>query len=345
MNILVTGAAGFIGSHLVERLIKEGNFVVGIDNFHNFYSEDIKIKNILEITNQVEILDNILSENEREKKIEKLISKLCSNKFVLEYCDLKDFEKLDNIFEKYDFDMIINLAGLAGVRPSLENSIEYTKVNICGYLHLLECSKKYGVKKFIQASSSSVYGNNKVVPFKEIDIVDYAISPYAATKKSCEVLGYTYFSLYNIDFLQFRFFTVFGPRQRPDLAIHKFVKKILENEPIPFFGEGDSFRDYTYIDDIIDGIDKGVKYLKENSGVYEIFNLGESHTISLKEMVQTIEKLLNKKAIINRLPEQMGDVKRTFADITKAKEILHYNPTTDFETGMKKFIEWYLGGR
>lgn len=345
MNILVTGAAGFIGSHLVEKLIKDENFVVGVDNFHNFYSEDIKIKNILEITNQTDILNEILSKRGRDEKIKDLIFKMNSDKFVLEYCDLKDIERLETIFEKYNFDMVVNLAGLAGVRPSLENSIEYVKVNIGGYLNLLECSKKYNVKKFIQASSSSVYGNNKVVPFKETDIVDNAISPYAATKKSCEVLGYTYFSLYNIDFLQFRFFTVFGPRQRPDLAIHKFVNKILLGKPIPFFGEGDSFRDYTYIDDIIDGIIKGISYLKKTNRVYEIFNLGESHTISLKQMVEMIEKLLNKKAIINKLPEQLGDVRRTFADISKAKEILNYNPTTDFETGMKKFVEWYLGGR
>ncbi len=265
--------------------------------------------------------------------------------YSLKYCDLKNLESLDKIFNENSVDMVINLAGLAGVRPSLENPLEYERVNIGGYLNLLECCKKYGVKKFIQASSSSVYGNNKVVPFKETDVVDFAISPYAATKKSGEVLGHVYFKLYNIDTLQFRFFTVYGPRQRPDLAIHKFVDKILKNESIPFFGDGETYRDYTYIDDIIDGVIKGVKYLESHENVYEIINLGESDAISLNNMVQTIERYLNKKAIIDRLPMQPGDVKRTYANIDKAKELLGYKPTTKFDDGIEKFIKWYLGGK
>lgn len=345
MKIIVTGAAGFIGSHLVEKLLSLGHSVIGIDNFHNFYSEDIKIKNVLESLNKIEYLVEILSRDTKEEKIEMLVKKVDTNNYSLEYCDLKNIESLDKIFNENKIDMVVNLAGLAGVRPSLENPLEYEKVNVGGYLNLLECCKKYGVKKFIQASSSSVYGNNKVVPFKETDVVDFAISPYAATKKSCEVFGHVYFNLYNIDTLQFRFFTVYGPRQRPDLAIHKFVDKILKNEGIPFFGDGETYRDYTYIDDIIDGVIKGVKYLEKYENVYEVINLGESDAISLNKMVQTIEKYLGKEAVIERLPMQPGDVKRTYASIDKAKELLGYKPTTKFDNGIDKFVKWYLGGK
>lgn len=345
MKIIVTGAAGFIGSHLVEKLLSLGHTVIGIDNFHNFYSEDIKIKNVLESLNKIEYLVEILSRDIKEEKIKMLVKKVDTNNYSLEYCDLKNIESLDKIFNENKIDMVVNLAGLAGVRPSLENPLEYEKVNVGGYLNLLECCKKYGVKKFIQASSSSVYGNNKVVPFKEIDVVDFAISPYAATKKSCEVFGHVYFNLYNIDTLQFRFFTVYGPRQRPDLAIHKFVDKILKNEGIPFFGDGETYRDYTYIDDIIDGVIKGIKYLEKHENVYEIINLGESDAISLNKMVQTIEKYLGKEAVIERLPMQPGDVKRTYANIDKAKELLEYKPTTKFDDGIDKFVKWYIGGK
>ncbi|WP_298064830.1 GDP-mannose 4,6-dehydratase [uncultured Cetobacterium sp.] len=345
MKIIVTGAAGFIGSHLVEKLLSLGHSVIGIDNFHNFYSENIKIKNVLESLNKIEYLVEILSRDTKEEKIEMLVKKVDTDNYSLEYCDLKNIESLDKIFNENKIEMVVNLAGLAGVRPSLENPLEYEKVNVGGYLNLLECCKKYGVKKFIQASSSSVYGNNKVVPFREVDVVDFAISPYAATKKSCEVFGHVYFNLYNIDTLQFRFFTVYGPRQRPDLAIHKFVDKILKNEGIPFFGDGETYRDYTYIDDIIDGVIKGVKYLEKHKNVYEVINLGESDAISLNKMVQTIEKCLGKEAIIERLPMQPGDVKRTYANIDKAKELLGYKPTTKFDDGIDKFVKWYLGGK
>ncbi|MGL4946131.1 MAG: GDP-mannose 4,6-dehydratase [Cetobacterium sp.] len=342
MNIIVTGAAGFIGSHLVQNLLGLGHNIIGIDNFHKFYSEDIKIKNVLESLNKVEYLEDILSNPSKDEKILSLLQKVNTERYTLEYCDLKDAKSLETIFENRKIDMVVNLAGLAGVRPSLENPLEYEKVNVGGYLNLLECCKKYNTKKFLQASSSSIYGNNKVVPFKETDIVDFAISPYAATKKSCEVFGHVYYKLYNIDTIQLRFFTVYGPRQRPDLAIHKFVHKILKDEPIPVFGDGETYRDYTYIDDIIDGVVKAVNYLDSNDNVYEIINIGESDAISLNGMIETIEKSLNKKAIINRQPMQPGDVSRTFADITKAKELLKYNPSTKFNDGIDKFVKWYL---
>ena len=208
-------------------------------------------------------------------------------------------------------------------------------------MNILELMKKYNIKKFVCASSSSVYGNNEKVPFSETDNVDKAISPYAATKKSCEIIGHSYHHLYDIDTIMLRFFTVYGPGQRPDLAIHKFTKLIYENKEIPFFGDGETQRDYTYIDDIIDGVLKAADYVENNTDVYEIFNLGESQTISLKEMVATIEKVIGKKALLNKLPMQPGDVNRTFADISKAKKMLGYDPDTKFEDGIRKFVEWY----
>ena len=248
---------------------------------------------------------------------------------------------MDRVFSENRFDLVFNPAAMAGVRPSLLDPMLYEDVNIRGYMNLLELCKKYRVKKFVQASSSSVYGNNKEVPFKETAIVDFAISPYAATKKSCEIMGHVYHKLYNIDMVQLRFFTVYGPKQRPDLAIHKFTKMILEDKPIPFYGDGTTKRDYTYIDDIVDGILKSMNYLFNNETVYEIFNLGESHVVSLKEMVETIENTLGKKAILDIQPMQPGDVEKTYADISKAKAMIGYDPQTNFSEGIRKFVEWY----
>ena len=283
MSILITGGAGFIGSHLVESLLEKNENIIVIDNFHDFYSEDIKIKNVLESVGKIGRLQEVLNEKE--------------------------------------------------------------KVNVGGYLNLLEECKKHKITKFIQASSSSVYGNNKNVPFKESDVVDFAISPYAATKKSGEIQGHVYYKLYGINTLQFRFFTVYGPRQRPDLAIYKFVDKIYKNKPIDFYGSGDTFRDYTYVKDTVDGIIKGISYLRNNSNVYEVINLGKTDTISLKDMVQTIEEVLNKKATLNKKPMQLGDVNKTCADISKAKILLGYNPKTSFKNGIENFVSWYMGGK
>ena len=248
---------------------------------------------------------------------------------------------MNRVFAENSFDLVFNPAAMAGVRPSLLDPMLYEDVNVRGYMNLLELCKKYGIKKFVQASSSSVYGNNKEVPFKETAIVDFAISPYAATKKSCEVMGHVYHKVYNIDMVQLRFFTVYGPKQRPDLAIHKFTKMILEDKPIPFYGDGTTKRDYTYIDDIVDGILKSMNYLFNNENVYEIFNIGESHVVSLKEMVETIENAIGKKAILDIQPMQPGDVDKTYADISKAKTMIGYDPQTNFSEGIRKFVEWY----
>ncbi len=321
--------------------MKTDNKIIAIDNFDKYYSLDIKCRNILESVDKKGKLNFIADLKTREEKIKHLILNSSSENYKLYYCDIRDKNELEKIFEKEKPEFIVNLAGLAGVRPSLEKPLEYEEVNVRGTMNILEICKKLGIKKFIQASSSSVYGNNKKAPFKETDIVDFAISPYAATKKSCEVIGHVYHKLYNIDMFQLRFFTVYGERQRPDLAIYKFTKMILEGEKIPFYGDGNTFRDYTYIKDIIQGIQKSIDYLKNNSNVYEIVNLGESHVVSLKEMVEVIENTLGIKAKIDKLPMQMGDVEKTYADINKAKTLIGYNPSTEFKDGIIKFIDWF----
>ena len=339
-NFLITGGAGFIGSTVAERLLNRGDKVVVVDNFNDFYDYNRKIRNILEITNNF----NKIGEFEnlsKDEKINKLVEIVNSESFTLVYGDIRDREAMDRVFAENSFDLVFNPAAMAGVRPSLLDPMLYEDVNVRGYMNLLELCKKYGVKKFVQASSSSVYGNNKEVPFKETAIVDFAISPYAATKKSCEVMGHVYHKLYNIDMVQLRFFTVYGPKQRPDLAIHKFTKMILEDKPISFYGDGTTKRDYTYIDDIVDGILKSMNYLFNNEDVYEIFNLGESHVVSLKEMVETIENALGKKATLDIQPMQPGDVEKTYADISKAKAMIGYDPQTNFAEGIRKFVEWY----
>ena len=339
-NFLITGGAGFIGSTVAEKLLNNGDRVVVVDNFNDFYDYNRKIRNILEITNnfnKINEFENLL----KDEKISKLIEIVNSDRFTLIYGDIRDREAMDRVFAENSFDLVFNPAAMAGVRPSLLDPMLYEDVNVRGYMNLLELCKKYGVKKFVQASSSSVYGNNKEVPFKETAIVDFAISPYAATKKSCEVMGHVYHNLYNIDMVQLRFFTVYGPKQRPDLAIHKFTKMILEDKPIPFYGDGTTKRDYTYIDDIVDGILKSMSYLFNNENVYEIFNLGESHVVSLKEMVETIENALGKKATLDIQPMQPGDVDKTYADISKAKAMIGYEPQTNFAEGIRKFVEWY----
>ncbi|NBJ14702.1 MAG: SDR family NAD(P)-dependent oxidoreductase [Dehalobacter sp. 4CP] len=321
--ILVTGGAGFIGSHLCERLLEEGKTVVAIDSFNDFYDPTIKERNIYEI---------------RKSCKEKLIPK---ERFIVEKGDIRDQDFLMKVFQNYQFQSVIHLAAYAGVRPSIQNPELYVNVNINGTMNILECLREYRIKRFIFASSSSVYGNNQKVPFSEDDSVDQPISPYAATKKAGELLCYAYHHLYNLSIACLRFFTVYGPRQRPDLAIHKFTNLITSGKPVPFYGDGTTQRDYTYIDDIIDGILKALDWVNHKETRYGIFNLGESKTISLSEMVQELEKNLQKKAQLDSLPDQPGDVKNTYADIMKSKQLLGYQPTTMFSEGIKKFVSWY----
>lgn len=341
MTYLVTGGSGFIGSHLIEKLLRNGHSVINIDNFDDFYSYQIKIKNTLESIDRISDFEF----SDKEADIQRLISLSQSDQYSLYYQDIRDKKGLENIFRNYSIDMVIHLAALAGVRPSIERPLEYEEVNVRGTMNLWELCKAFNIKKFICASSSSVYGNNEKIPFAETDNVDNPISPYAATKKCGEILGHVYHNLYHIDMIHLRFFTVYGPRQRPDLAIHKFTKLISEGMEIPFYGDGTTARDYTYIDDIIDGIMKSVLYLEKNSNVYEILNLGENEVVTLTEMVATIEKALSMTAFRKILPMQPGDVTKTNADITKAKTLLGYKPDTDFQNGIKKFVEWFLRKR
>ncbi|OCA80316.1 epimerase [Chryseobacterium contaminans] len=341
MIYLVTGGSGFIGSHLVEQLLRNGHSVINIDNFDDFYSYQVKIKNTLESIDKISDFEF----SDKEADIQRLISLSHSDKYSLYYQDIRDKKGLENIFRSHPIDMVIHLAALAGVRPSIERPLEYEEVNVRGTMNLWELCKDFGIKKFVCASSSSVYGNNEKTPFAETDNVDNPISPYAATKKSGEILGHVYHTLYHIDMIQLRFFTVYGPRQRPDLAIHKFTKLISEGIEIPFYGDGTTARDYTYIDDIIDGIIKSVFYLETHSDVYEVINLGESQVVTLTEMVAALEDALKMTAHRKILPMQPGDVTKTNADITKARTLIGYKPDTDFQNGIKKFVEWFLRKR
>ncbi len=338
MKYLVTGGAGFIGSHVVQKLLQEKHQVVVVDNFDDFYPYQIKAKNILEAVAFEEVFS---FSNDKESDLILLEQRTNSNDFQLYNVDITDELQMEKIFITHQLDGIIHLAALAGVRPSIERPLEYEKVNVKGTNILLELAKQFEVKNNLVASSSSVYGNNEKVPFSETDVVDFPISPYASTKKSAEVMSYVYHSLYEMNIMQLRFFTVYGPRQRPDLAIYKFTRLIENNEPIPFYGDGNTARDYTYIEDIIQGVFAAIRYMENHDHVFEIVNLGESEVISLKEMVATLEKHLDKKATLNKLPMQPGDVQMTNADISKAKKLLNYQPSTNFETGIQKFVEWY----
>ena len=310
--ILVTGGAGFIGSHLCEYLLKDFYQVVCIDNFNNFYDPCIKERNISSIINH--------------------------KKFRLFKADIRNRNQLANIFKQSKPELIIHLAAMPGIRPSVENPFLYFDVNVTGTLTVLETMRKFGINKMIFASSSSVYGNNSKVPFSESDPVNNQISPYAASKRAGELLCHTYYSLYKFNIFCLRFFTVYGPRQRPDLAIHNFTNRILENKPIQIFGDGTTFRDYTYISDVINGINNSINRLKE----FNIYNIGESRTISLINMIETLEKALGKKAIKEFLPLQPGDMEKTFSDISKARKELNYNPVIDFKEGIAEFIRWKM---
>jgi len=315
MNFFITGGAGFIGSSLAEKLLELGHKVVVIDNFCDFYNPKVKENNVKEL--------------------------LQKPNFKLYREDIRNRDALKNIFDENDIDIVVHLAAMAGVRPSIENPVLYQEVNCVGTQNILEEMNTHNIKKLVMASSSSVYGNCKEVPFKEEMIVDFAISPYAATKKANEVMTHVYHKLFDFNVIMLRFFTVYGPKQRPDLAINKFTKLMLEGKSIPMFGDGTTSRDYTYITDIVDGIIKSCDYVKENKDVYEILNLGNSSPVSLKEMIQEIGKALNVTPEIEELPMQLGDVERTYADVTKANKLIGYEPKVTFEQGIKNFVTWF----
>lgn len=264
-----------------------------------------------------------------------------NSNFKLYRNDIRDRESVKKIFEENNIDIVMHLAAMAGVRPSIENPVLYQEVNCMGTQNILEEMKAHNVKNLVMASSSSVYGNCKEVPFKENMIVDFAISPYAATKKANEVMTHVYHKLFDMNVIMLRFFTVYGPKQRPDLAINKFTRLMLEDKEIPMFGDGTTSRDYTYIDDIVDGIIRSCNYVENNNDVYEILNLGNSSPVSLKEMINIIGQVIGVEPKIKQFPMQPGDVDRTFADISKAKKLIGYNPKTSFKEGIENFVEWY----
>jgi len=311
MRILVTGGAGFIGSHLVEKLLAAGHEVVILDDFNDFYDPQIKHANIAGFAKDVTVY----------------------------HVDLRDGGSVRSLFHREKVDAIAHLAARAGVRPSIQHAQLYCDTNVSGTLHLLEAARVTGVERFIFASSSSVYGASKTIPFSEEQHLIQTLSPYGATKVAGEFLCSTYSHLFQMRVVALRYFTVYGPRQRPDLAIHQFTRRIYAGQPIDQFGDGSTRRDYTYIDDVIQGTMAALQY---QGPLYDVFNLGESETIQLKELISAIENVLGKKAKVNRLPEQPGDMPLTCADISKARKLLAYKPTTKLSEGLQKFIDWFL---
>ncbi|MEO5656867.1 MAG: NAD-dependent epimerase/dehydratase family protein [Nitrospiria bacterium] len=310
-TVLVTGNAGFIGSHLVERLLDLGHSVVGFDNFDPFYDPAIKRRN--------------------------LAAAQAHPRFEFIEGDLRRREQVDALFAGRRIDRVFHGAARAGVRPSLKDPLLYEEVNVRGTLHLLEAAVRHGVANFVFASSSSVYGEQKNVPFAETDPVDGPISPYAATKKAGELMCYTYHHLYRLPVTCLRFFTVYGPRQRPEMAIHAFTRAIERGEALALYGDGSARRDFTYIDDII----AGVLAALERPHPYEIFNLGESETIEVRELIRRLERIMGKKAIVDARPAEPGDVPVTFADVAKARAMLGYVPSTPIDVGLERFVAWY----
>ena len=306
---LVTGAAGFIGSHLCERLLADGWAVTGVDNFDDFYDPQIKRCNIAKC--------------------------LTNGSFRLVEADIRDSAALDEAIDK-GVEVAVHLAAKAGVRPSIIEPVLYADVNVTGTVVLLELASTHKIGKFIFGSSSSVYGNNRKVPFCEDDNVDFPISPYAATKKAGELICHTYHHLCGMSVTCLRFFTVYGPRQRPDLAIHKFARLIQQGKPVPVYGDGSMMRDFTYIDDIIDGT---VAAIDKCEG-FNIYNLGESRPITVNALIAELENALGKKALKEHLPLQPGDVERTYADVTKASKELGYEPSTNINAGLREFVRW-----
>ncbi len=311
-KVLITGIAGFIGSSLARVLSEKGYFIVGLDNFNDYYSVDLK---------------------------KDRVTKLLPSSVDVNEIDLLDFKKLDSLFSKNNFDAVIHLAAQAGVRHSIEHPDTYIQTNVQGTNNIFELAKKYNVKKVVYASSSSVYGGNKKVPFSESDRVDNPISLYAATKKANELQANVYSSMFGLNMVGLRFFTVYGPWGRPDMALFKFTKNIIAGKPIDVYNNGNMVRDFTFVDDIVSGVVRALETPLKNKN--EIFNLGNSQPTPLNDFIFYIEQNLGKKAIRNNMPMQPGDVEKTSADISKAKKLLGYEPKTSVEEGVKKFVEWY----
>ncbi len=311
MTILLTGAAGFIGSHVADLLLEDGHTVIGVDNFNDYYKTDFKEENVAH---------NLSNKN-----------------YQLERADISDEPAMRAIFTEHKIDAVIHLAAQAGVRISIQEPLRAQNSNIAATYLLLELAKEQDIKEFIFASSSSVYGNQEKVPFSEDDLVDNPISPYAASKKACELIAYTYHHLYDMNCVGLRFFTVYGERGRPDMSPYLFADMIINDKPLRRYGDGSMERDFTYIGDIAAGV---VACLRKNLG-YEIINLGNSNSVTLNDYIATFEKIIGKKAIIKQEPLQPGDVHKTYADVSKAKRLLNWEPTTNLEEGLTKFVTWF----
>lgn len=319
-KVLVTGAAGFIAYHLIDELLKNGLEVVGIDNFDPFYSVDLKKKNIQDLQKT---------------------AKMIGTPFIFHKYDIQDLSASWN--RKLEFSHVVHLAAKAGVRPSIAKPMDYAQTNVSGTLQVYEFCKVRGIKNVVFGSSSSVYGDQTIAPFREESPCHFPISPYAMTKRAGELLAHTYSHLTGIKTAALRFFTAYGPRQRPDLAIHKFTAAIAQGKAIPVFGDGNTARDYTHVSDIVHGIESAMKWLESRPPqTYEIFNLGGSQLTTLSELVELIESGLNKRAILDRQPTQPGDVQQTYADLTKARQILGYSPRVNIDIGIEDFLAWYL---
>jgi len=312
MHVLVTGGAGFIGSHLVDSLLEEGHEVTVLDSFDPFYARSVKERNVAAHRGH--------------------------SRWRLVETDVCDLEGMRTALTG-QYDCIVHLAARGGVRPSIDDPLSYQEVNVRGTQNLLEIARHRGIRRFVFASSSSVYGVNPRVPWSEEDPVLHPISPYASTKVSGELLGHVYSHLYGLQFVALRFFTAYGPRQRPDLAIHKFARLMLAGDPVPVFGDGTTRRDYTYIDDIVLGARRAIDY---TGSPYEVINLGNNQTVTLLDMIRSLESALGRAANIKWLPEQAGDVPRTWANIEKARRLLGYVPRMPFDEGIRRFAAWYL---
>lgn len=323
-TVLVTGGAGFIGSHICEALLRRGYNVVSADNFSEYYSPAFKRENIECVRRAAEAANASFRSYEG---------------------DIRDMVFLSGVFEESRPESVIHLAACAGVRPSILHPALYADVNIGGTINVLECIKKHAIRKFLFASSSSVYGNSDKAPFCESDAADRPVSPYAATKRAGELISHAYHHLYDINIACLRFFTVYGPRQRPDLAVCKFTKLISEGKPVPFYGDGSAQRDYTFIHDITDGIWKAIEWTDSREKRFGIFNLGSSNAISLSKMVSTLENALGMQAALDFRPRQPGDVDATCADISHARAVLGYSPAMEFEKGIGIFVDWYKQNR
>jgi UDP-glucuronate 4-epimerase len=330
MKILITGAAGFIGFHLVNRLVKDGFDVVGLDNINDYYEPKLKYARLQEAG--IDIMDIYYGKYAESSK---------SSHYRFIKLDIEDAVNLNKVFADNHFDYIFHLAAQAGVRYSIENPRVYIQSNIVGFFNILECCRNFSIKHLIYASSSSIYGNNTKVPFSETDNVDQPISLYAATKKSNELMAHTYSHLYQIPTTGLRFFTVYGPWGRPDMAYYSFTKAIVDDKPIKVFNHGQLSRDFTYIDDIIEGMYQLVLKPSKGDVPYALFNIGNDNPVSLEKFITTLEDCISKKAIKIYLPMQQGDVEKTWADISSLKSIAHYTPSTNIKTGLSRFFNWY----